>query len=227
MRKGLQKAAPSGASDNVLVYNGRFRAIIFGVLLSVGILFMIPFTQLLSGLNREEKKVRSFDIVQPPPPPPPELEEPPEEPPPEQPPPEMVPPPPPLNLTQLELALNPGIGDALAGAGGFEAFSLSPDAALETQLFEVQDLDELPRPMRQVKMEPPSRFRQERISGLVKVEIMIDEMGKTTVMRIIESSDPELETPAREALEQWVWSPPKKNGEAVKARYALPIGFRF
>ncbi|HKJ89634.1 MAG TPA: energy transducer TonB, partial [Oceanipulchritudo sp.] len=97
----------------------------------------------------------------------------------------------------------------------------------EAQLFNVQDLDELPRPVRQVKMEPPSRFRQERISGLVRVEIMIDESGTTTVRRILESSHPELEEPARRALAQWTWTPPRKNGDPVKARYILPIGFRF
>ncbi len=205
----------------------RLRSILFGGLLSLAILLVIPFTQFLTGLKPEEKDVRSFDVVQPPPPPPPEIEDPPEEPPPEEPPPEMSPPPPPMNLAQLELALNPGIGDALSGAGGFEAFDLSPDAALETQLFNVKDLDELPRPVRQVKMEPPSRFRQERISGLVRVEIMIDESGNTAVRRIIESSHPELEEPARRALAQWTWTPPRKNGEVVKARYVLPIGFRF
>lgn len=227
MAKRLKKGSSVTESGKGSGYRGRVRAVIFGALLSFAILFMIPFTQLLSGLGREDKKVRSFDVVQPPPPPPPEIEEPPEEPPPEEPPPEMSPPPPPLSLTQLELALNPGIGDALSGAGGFEAFSLTPDAALEAQLFNVQDLDELPRPIRQVKMEPPNRFRQERISGLVKLEIMIDEEGRTTVRKIIESSHPDLEQPAREALRQWVWSPPKKNGEPVKARYVLPIGFRF
>lgn len=205
----------------------RFLSVVLGGLISLAILFVIPFTQMLSGLNPPEKKLRSFDVVQPPPPPPPELEEPPEEPPPEEPPPEMTQPPPPLSLTQLELALNPGIGDALSGAGGFEAFDLAPDAAMEAQLFNVKDLDEPPRPVRQVKMEPPARFRQERISGLVRVEIMIDEDGQTTVRKILESSHPELEAPAREALRQWRWTPPKKNGEPVKARYIMPIGFRF
>ncbi len=205
----------------------RGRSLVFGGLLSLAMLFVVPFSQILSNLEREEKKVRSFDVVQPPPPPPPEIEEPPEEPPPEKPPPEMSPPPPQMNLAQLELALNPGIGDAVAGSAGLETFALSPDAALETELFNVKDLDELPTPIRQVKMNPPSRFRRERISGMVRAEIMIDESGNTTVRRIIESSHSTLEEPARQALRQWKWTPPRKNGEVVKARYVLPIGFRF
>lgn len=131
-----------------------------------------------------------------------------------------------MNLMQLELALNPGIGDALAGVSGFTGFELSPDAAMELQLFDVRDLDELPRIIRQVNMEVPLRFRQERISGLVRAEIMIDEQGNTTVRRIIESSSPELEAPARAALNQFIWTPPRKNGEPVRARYIVPIGFR-
>jgi protein TonB len=227
MAKKLSTQRPARGLSEIRRPLNRVRAIILGAALSFGIFILVPFTQMLSGLKPQDKTVRSFDVVQPPPPPPPELEEPPEEPPPEEPPPEMTPPPPPMSLTQLELALNPGIGDALAGVGGFEAFALSPDAALEAQLFDVQDLDELPRPIRQVRMEPPTRFRQERISGLVRVEIMIDEEGRTTVRRIIESSHSDLVDPAREALRQWVWSPPKKNGDPVKARYILPIGFRF
>lgn len=227
MAKGKRQSRLESAATAPGSPGKRIKAVVFGSLISLAILFIIPFTQMLSGLKPQQKKFRSFDVVQPPPPPPPELEEPPEEPPPEEPPPEMSPPPPQMNLAQLELALNPGIGDALSGAGGFEAFALSPDAALEAQLFNVKDLDELPRPVRQVKMDPPSRFRQERISGLVRVEIMIDEDGETTVRKIIESSHPELEEPAREALSQWRWTPPKKNGKPVKARYLLPIGFRF
>lgn len=205
----------------------RMRAILYGGVVSFLILFLLPFTQLLSGLGRPDKQVRSFDVVQPPPPPPPEIEDPPEETPPEPPPPELTPPPPPMNLAQLELALNPGIADALAGAGGFAGFDLAPDAAMEVQLFDVQDLDELPQPVRQVRMEPPTRFRQERISGMVRAEVMIDEQGNTTVMRILEATAAELDAPARAALSQWRWTPPKKNGEPVRARYILPIGFRF
>lgn len=206
---------------------GRWRSVVLGILITLCILLVIPFTQLLTGLQPKERTVRTFDVVELPPPAPPEVEDPPDPPPPEEPPPEAESPPPPLSLNQLELALNPGIGEALAGVGGFEAFDLSPDAALETQLFSVQELDELPRPVRQVRMEPPTRFRQERVSGLVKVEIMIDEKGRTTVRDIVESSHAELEQPAREALRQWVWSPPTRNGKPVKARYILPIGFRF
>ena len=62
---------------------------------------------------------------------------------------------------------------------------------------------------------------------MIRLEVMIDEKGATTVLEIVESSDPALEAPAIEAAEQWIWTAPKKNGEPVKARYIFPIGFRF
>lgn len=226
MGKGVRHSAAALATASHPIKSGRFKALVFAGILNLLIFCLIPFTQFLSGLGRPDAQVRNFDIVQPIPPPPP-FQEPPEPPPPEEPLPEWQPPPPTLSLAQLELALNPGIGDALTGLGGLAAFDLSPDAAFEAQLFRVQDLDELPRPIRQVKLIPPSRFRQERLSGLVKLEIMIDEKGMTTVRRTIESSHPDLEKPAWEALSQWVWTSPRKNGQPVRARYVLPIGFRF
>ncbi len=206
---------------------GRFRVVFYAILGPLAAFALLPFTQALSGLTQDKVELHSFDIAPPPPPPPPEIEEPPEEEVEEEPPPEMKTPPPPLSLSQLELALNPGIGDAVAATMGFGGFSVQPDAMEEMQLFDVKDLDELPRPINRIKMDVPTRFRQERISGLVRLEIMIDERGRTRVLSIVESSSPELETPAREAAEEWTWTPPKKNGEPVRARYYIPFGFKF
>lgn len=199
----------------------------YAVLATLLIFLLVPFTQMLGELDGRRAMVRSVEIAPPPPPPPPEIEEPEPPPEPEEPPPPLDTPPPPLDLTQLELALNPGIGDAMAGSFGFGGFAVQPDAVAEMNLFEVEDLDEPPRPLRQVRMEVPARFRQERISGLVRVEIAIDEEGHTEVLGIVESSDPALEQPAREAAAQWKWTPPRRNGEPVRARYVFPIGFRF
>lgn len=206
---------------------GARRALALAAVATLAILLLLPFTQLLSEWTKKDRTVRSFEIATPPPPPPPPLEEPPEPPPQEEPPPDLQPPPPPLDLAQLEMALNPGIGDATAGGLGFGGFAVQPDAASEVQLFDVRDLDEIPRPVRQVAMQVPSRFKRERISGTVVLEIQIDEQGRTTVLRVVETSSPELNENAIKAAEQFRWTAPTKNGEPVKARYELPIGFRF
>ncbi|MCH6258209.1 energy transducer TonB [Puniceicoccaceae bacterium K14] len=203
------------------------RAIAYAGASVLAIYVLLPFTQLISGSQKKVIEYREFDIAPPPPPSPPDLEEPPEPEVEEEPPPELREPPPPLDLAQLEMAMNPGIGDAQAAGLGFGGFENQPNALADLQLFDVKDLDERPKPIRQVKMIPPTAFKKERRDGLVRLEVMIDENGKTKVLNVVESSDRALEESAIATAEQWIWTPPKKNGEAVKARYVFPIGFRF
>ncbi|MDQ8205486.1 energy transducer TonB [Pelagicoccus sp. SDUM812003] len=204
-----------------------FRAVIYAGLSLFAIYTLLPLTQFISGKKKDVIEFREFDIAQPPPPAPPDLEEPPEPEPQETPPPELREPPPPLDLAQLEMALNPGIGDAQAAGLGFGGLEAQPDALADLELFDVKDLDERPKPVRQVAMVAPIEFRKERRSGTLRIEIMIDESGRTKVLKILETPGESANAPAIEALEQWVWTPPKKNGEPVKARYIIPFGWRF
>jgi periplasmic protein TonB len=203
------------------------RVLLYGLGFSLATFLMLPITQWLQPSPPDKQKLRQFNIAPPPPPPPPDIEEPPPEEVKQDPPPPLQEPPPPMNLSQLNMALNPGFGDAVSGALGIGGFAVQPDAVADMKLFEVEELDEMPRPVYQVRMEVPNRFRQERVSGLVKFEIRIDEQGQTHVLKVVESSNPELIPPAREAVRQWRWTPPTKGGEAVSARYVLPIGFKF
>ncbi|EDY82893.1 hypothetical protein VDG1235_2516 [Verrucomicrobiia bacterium DG1235] len=204
-----------------------FRALIYAGASLFAIYTLLPLTQFISGKKKDVIEFREFDIAQPPPPAPPDLEEPPEPEPEENPPPELQEPPPPLDLAQLEMAMNPGIGDAQAAGLGFGGLEAQPDALADLELFDVKDLDERPKPLKRVAMVAPIDFRKERRSGTLRIEIMIDENGRTTVLRILDSPGESANAPAIEALEQWVWSPPKKNGKPVKARYIQPMGWRF
>ena len=190
---------------------GFIRAIVYAIVTILAIYVLLPFTQMLTGDGKDVLEYREFDISPPPPPSPPDLQE----------------PPPPLDLAQLEMAMNPGIGDAEAAGLGFGSLEAQPDALADLELFDVKDLDERPNPIKRVNIIPPIQFKKERRSGMIRLEVMIDEKGATTVLEIVESSDPALEAPAIEAAEQWIWTAPKKNGEPVKARYIFPIGFRF
>lgn len=203
------------------------RAVIYAGASVLAIYVLLPFTQLISGTPKKVIEFREFDVSPPPPPSPPDLEEPPEQEVEEETPPELSEPPPPLDLAQLEMAMNPGIGDAQAAGLGFGGFDSGPNALADLQLFDVKDLDERPKPLKRVAMIAPTNFKKERRSGTVRLEITIDESGRTKVLSVVESTDSSLEEPAIAAAEQWVWSPPKKNGEPVKARYYLPLGFKF
>ena len=203
------------------------RAVFYALSTTVVILFLIPFTQYITSLADSGPEIRSIDLAPPPPPPPPDMEEPPEVEQEQQSAPDIQPPPPMLSFSQLEVALDAGIGDAVSGSFGFGGFSVQPDISSDLQLFDVKDLDERPQPRIQVKMEPPIRFKRERLSGVVRLEIAIDEEGRTKVLNVVESTSSELHESAIKAAEQWVWTPPKKNGKPVKARYIFPIGFKF
>ena len=205
---------------------GFIRALAYAIVTILAIYVLLPFTQMLTGDGKDVIEYREFDISPPPPPSPPDMEDPPE--------PEEQrsrrrnqEPPPPLDLAQLEMAMNPGIGDAQAAGLGFGSLESQPNALADLELFDVKDLDERPNPIKRVNIIPPIQFKKERRSGMVRLEVMIDEKGATMVLEIVESSDPALEAPAIEAAEQWIWTAPKKNGEPVKARYIFPIGFRF
>ena len=126
------------------------KTIIAMVLCASGVFLILPFTQYISGGGNDKSDIVTIDVSLPPPPPPP-----PEPPPPEE---EIVDEPPPemsrnvqqLSLSQMSLALNPGIGDALAGAFAFEGFGVEPDTVGDLKIFDVSDLDQPPRRLKTV-----------------------------------------------------------------------------
>lgn len=205
---------------------GRWRTIVAMVACALAVFLILPFTQYISGDGGPTTELRSVDVVLPPPPPPP-----PEPPPPQQeqvdePPPPMQQPPPPLSLSQMELALNPGIGDALAGAFSFEGFGVQPDAAGEMAIFDVADLDRPPRRIKTVPPVYPAELKRARVQGEVVLVIIIDQQGNCSVERVAESTAREFVAAATTAAEQCVFEPPMKNGEAVRARYSMRVPFR-
>lgn len=201
------------------------RAVFYTVAATFAVFFLLPFTQILSGIAGKTQQFRAVEIAPPPPPPPVEEEEEEIEEEVEEPPPPMEEPPPPLDLTQLELALNPGIGDAMAGAFGFSGFDVQPDAVEDMQIFSLKDLDEKPQLLQGVAPIYPHELKRERIKGVVKLLVLVDESGRVNVMRVVNSTHPSFENPARDAAEKFKYSPPMKDGRPVKTKYVLPIRF--
>lgn len=201
------------------------RALFYTLFVTFAVFFLLPLTQILEGLNSESKTARIVEIAPPPPPPPEEEEEEEIEPEVDEPPPQMDEPPPPLDLTQLEMAMNPGIGDALAGAFGFSGFDVQPDAVEEMEFFSLKDLDEKPSLLQGVKPIYPNHLKKEKIKGVVKMLVIVNESGNVKVVKIMSSTHPAFENPAREAAEKFKYTPPMKDGNPVKTRYVLPIRF--
>ncbi len=189
------------------------------VLLIFGVL---PFTTAVSASRNRQLLLSRVDVA--PPPPQAEVEEvrpPPEEKPPEEKPPELnSEAPPPLNLSvSLEVAV--GTGGMLPMAG-FQA----GEGGAGLDAFDVADLERRPEVISQVPPAYPAELRKARIEGMVTIVLLLDDEGRVQDPRVENSSRPEFEKPALEAVRRWRFKPGMKEGKPVKTYLRIPIRFR-
>lgn len=197
--------------------------IVTGFFAALGLFIAIPMIQAISTGLKDPNKLESIDFVIPPPPalemdiqPPPKQEE-------EQDEMEMEKEPPRLSLDQLDLALNPSMGDM----SGF-SIDLSLDAdSLGTSdiIFDIGDVEEKPVPTRRIEPVYPPTMKRQKINGSVRVEFVVDKNGNVVAPRVVQSSHMEFEKPALDAIRRWKFTPGKKDGEAVRVRVAAPLIF--
>lgn len=206
---------------------GKVRIFIYALVLVLTMFVLLPFTQYLSDIGKKSMTVRSVDVSLPPPEPPDFMQD--IEPPSQTdqtPPPEFQEPPPMLNLSQLEMAINPGVGNAMAGAFDMQGFDLKPSNALaDLQIFEISDLDSTPKLRKGARPVYPASLRSERVGGVVRLRVLLDVNGHVTVLEVLESDRKEFEQPAIEAAEQFIYDAPTKDGKPVNTQFILPIRF--
>ena len=161
-----------------------------------------------------------------PPPPPPPISEPPL--PPDTP---EEPPPPPdqsmnIDLSQLDMSLNAGVGNVMAGAFAFKGFSARKDAMSEMKIFNLAELDRKPRLLRKPSIKYPATLKRQKVEGDVKLLVLINERGSVKVLKVLSSSHPEFTEAATKAVERSRYEAPKKGGQAVRTKFLLPVPFR-
>jgi len=205
--------------------------VVGAILLTLAVFLVLPFLESIGGVRDDDLLVRDADVaaLPPPPPPPPpeekEEEKPEDEPPP---PPQLAEETPPLDLSQLELALNVGMGGA--GLGGDFAVKLPVDTAASNAdaasdaLFSIADLDQRPRAIYQPGPNLPPKLRR-KTPATVYVLFTVDPRGRVENPLVQSASDPDFEAPALAAVRQWKFEPGKRNGEAVRFRMRVPITF--
>jgi protein TonB len=200
-------------------------AVTIAVGITAIIFCIIPFSHIVN------KPGRSFDIVKtsavdlPPPteekdqPPPPEAEKPPEA----QPAPQLTDAPQQIPLSaDLEVAV--GSGGALAGFGDIRA--LTAAQAIQDETFDVSELEKKPEPVSQVAPTYPSELRKAKIEGSVTLVFILSEEGRVEEPRVENSSRPEFEKPALEAIRKWRFRPGMTDGQAVRTYVRIPMRFR-
>ena len=207
-------------------------AVVGGFAITLGLFLILPVLEAISAPAEADLLVRDADVAAlPPPPPPPPPEEKEEEkaedePPP---PPKLAEETPPLDLSQLELALNVGMG---GGIGGDFAVKLQVDtkaAATGTEggddaLFSLSDLDQKPRVIFQPSPSVAPKLRK-KTPATVYVIFTVDPRGRVENPLVQSSSNPEFDAAALAAVKQWKFEPGKRGGQPVRFRMRVPITF--
>ncbi len=200
-------------------------AIIFGVGFTAVLFGFIPFAHRVAKPNRA-LELRSANVVELPPPveeetPPPPMEE--EKPTEAQPEPQFTETQQQIPLSaDLEVAL--GSGGALAGFGEIRALTAAQEIQDET--FDVSELEKRPEAVSQVSPAYPAELRKAKIEGTVTLVFVLSEEGRVEEPRVENSSRPEFEKPALEAIRKWRFRPGEKDGQPVRTYIRVPMRFR-
>lgn len=200
--------------------------------LSLGCFLVLPLLQAISQTANPDLTLTGIDTASlPPPPPAPEVEsEPPPPPPQEQPAaPELAESAEPLDLSQLEMALNPSLGEGW-GSGDFAVKLSALPGATENAteevdaLFSLADLDQKPRVLHQPGPVWNAELRK-KAPATVYVLFVVGPDGKVADPVVQSSTDPTFERSALAAVKQWKFEPGKRNGQPVRFRMRVPITF--
>jgi protein TonB len=85
--------------------------------------------------------------------------------------------------------------------------------------------DEAPTPVQTRAPAYPEPLRREGVSGMVSINVTIDEGGNVTKAVVAKSSNVGFEQAAIEAVSHWKFKPAKKSGQAVAVSVVLPVRF--
>jgi protein TonB len=206
-----------------------FAALLLGGALTIALFLVLP---MLENIGRPEEKsdlkLTSVDTVEQPPPPTVVEEKKPEPPPEEAPPPELAQNAPPLDLSQLELALNPSLGEGVAGDFAVKlplTEGIGGGKNGSEDIFSMADLDQAPRVIFQPAPQYPPELKKKKIQGTVYVLFIVDQDGRVKEPKVQKSDHPAFETPALNAVKKWRFEPGKMGGKAVQFRMRVPMTF--
>jgi protein TonB len=217
MRKVYQDEKSGAGLAVAVVFGVGFTALLFG---------FIPFAHRVNKPSSSVELVRTSVVELPPQqeeeeslPPEQEVEKPPEA----TPEPQLAETPQQIPLSaDLEVAV--GSGGALAGFG--EIRSLTSAQAIQDETFDVSELEKRPEALSQVAPAYPPELRKAKIEGTVTLVFVLSEDGRVEEPRVENSSRPEFEKPALEAIRKWRFRPGEKDGQPVRTYIRVPMRFR-
>ncbi|WP_221031124.1 energy transducer TonB [Actomonas aquatica] len=86
-------------------------------------------------------------------------------------------------------------------------------------------VDENPQPLRTPPPVFPAELKAQGVTGMVLVEVVIDDQGKVSTAEVVKSTVDGFNAASVKAVSQWVFKPAKKDGAAVWVRLRLPLKF--
>lgn len=140
-------------------------------------------------------------------------------------------------LEPLEVNLQPGIGQVMAGVfqigefsgklsgGGADGISMKPDVMDDLDIFEIGELDRRPRVISAPELIKPYELARDGISGRVRLKVLIEPSGRVRVLDVISADHPRLIRHARQFAEQCLYESPTRNGVPVAVAFILPISY--
>ncbi|QDU70603.1 energy transducer TonB [Mucisphaera calidilacus] len=197
--------------------------LVSAALFTLGLFLVLPVMQSIAKQPPPDTRLQGANVADVPPPPPPPEEEPPEEEPEEEPP--QFEEAPPLDLSQLEVALNPG------GAGLWSGDAFAPKintrelmGGVDDILASMGDLDSRPRVVYQPGPMLDAKLRK-LAPATVYVIFIVDTNGRVENAQVQNPLHPSLNKAALNAVKQWKFEPGMKSGEPVRFRMRVPITF--
>lgn len=195
----------------------------FGLFAALSLFLLVPITQLFEPELNRVNVIEAVEVAPLPPPPVPEME------PPSPPeaekaaPPKLQSKPPRPTLEQLEVSLNPGLGGDLTIGVGLDLNFQIESAEQMIDLFGFDELDAMPRIIRERGIIYPRNYRASRGVAHAKLLITVDSDGSVRVDAVLQSTHPELNAAMIAMAKGTRFSNPLKNGQPVRATYEWPL----
>jgi len=95
----------------------------------------------------------------------------------------------------------------------------------DEDVFELEEVTKHPKALKQVRPKYPHKLEKEKIEGWAVVEWVITSNGKVKRARAVNSSHPEFEATAVEAIIQSKWKSARLDGKSVNTRIRQRLGF--
>ena len=200
-------------------------AVVIGVGVA-GVLFaIIPFSHVIATPKSmvQLTSAKTVDL-----PPPVDQEAPPPPPPPDKPeekPPELALAADPQKMTfNTDIESVDGAGGAFSGIGEFQKTAAVQESG--TDIVDMSELEKRPEAVSQVAPVYPADLRKAKIEGTVTILCLVSAQGRVEEAQVENSSRPEFEKPALEAIRKWKFRPGVKDGKDVATYLRYPFAFR-